>query len=63
MLKQSAVAQADFDRERASRDSAVARVKELEALQKAREAEIESLKNSVLQAQQNLRDAERNLED
>ena len=63
LLKQSAVAQADFDRERASRDSAVARVKELEALQKAREAEIESLKNSVLQAQQNLRDAERNLED
>jgi multidrug resistance efflux pump len=38
-------------------------VKELEALGKSKQAEIESLKSAVLQANQSLRDAQRNLED
>ena len=63
LLSQNAVARADYDREKASLDSAVARVKELEAVEQSKKAELESLKNAVLQAKQNLRDAQRNLED
>lgn len=53
----------DVDRDRANYQSAEAQLKQLGAAAKAKSAEIESLESAKLQAEQNLRDAKRNLED
>ncbi|GAB5402785.1 MAG: HlyD family efflux transporter periplasmic adaptor subunit [Aureliella sp.] len=63
LYAQNAGSLGDVDRDRANYDSAEAQLKQLAASTKAKKAEIESLKNAKLQAQQNLRDAQRNLED
>ena len=63
LFDQNAGAQGDVDRDRANYRSAEAQLKQLDAATKAKAAEIESLRNAKLQADQNLRDAERNLED
>jgi len=53
----------DVDRDKANFKNAVSQLAQLDAAEKAKEAEVESQKSGLLQAQQNLRDAERNLED
>jgi len=53
----------EFIRSKVNYESAEAQLKQLNATRRAKSAEIESLKNSKLQAEQDLRDAERNLED
>ena len=63
LLAQNAGSQGDVDRDKANFESAEAQLKQLDAAVKAQAAQIESLKNAKLQAEQNLRDAERNLED
>ena len=63
LFAQKAGAQGDIDRDQANYQNAISQVKQLEATQKSQEAQVESLRNAILQAGQNLRDAERNLED
>tara|TARA_R110002020_G_scaffold403635_6_gene613760 strand:- start:961 stop:2787 length:1827 start_codon:yes stop_codon:yes gene_type:complete len=63
LLEQNAVSQGEVDEVEANLKNAQAELLVLESNEKSQKAEIESLKNAILQAQQNLRDAERNLED
>ncbi len=63
LFAQKAGAQVDVDRDKANYQSAEAKLKQLAASRKSKAAEIESLKNAKLQAVQNLRDAQRNVED
>ncbi|MEM9412654.1 MAG: HlyD family efflux transporter periplasmic adaptor subunit, partial [Planctomycetota bacterium] len=63
LFEQSAGAEADVDRDRSNYKNAISQLKQLNASKKAKEAEIERLRNEVLQAKQGLRDAQRNLED
>ena len=63
LLARNAGSQSEVDRDKANFDSAEAELRRLDASTKAKAADIESLKNAVLQAKQNLRDAERNVED
>lgn len=60
---QNAVSQGEVDIDFANRESAVARVAQLEATKKSKLAEIQSLRSAVDQAEQGQRDAERDLED
>ncbi|MEM6366474.1 MAG: HlyD family efflux transporter periplasmic adaptor subunit, partial [Planctomycetota bacterium] len=60
---QNAGSQSDVDSARASFQNAAAELKQLIASEKSQKAQIESYTSAVLQAQQDLRDAERDLED
>lgn len=63
LKQQRAVSQAEVDIDFANRESAVARVRQLDATILSKKAEIKSLISAVDQAKQGERDAERNLED
>ncbi len=63
LFQQDAGAKSDVDRDEAKFESAVSRIEQLEATQKAKEAEIQSLTLQVKQANQALRDAKRSLDD
>ncbi|TWT60527.1 efflux RND transporter periplasmic adaptor subunit [Rubinisphaera italica] len=63
LLAQNAVSQGEVDEVEANLKNAQAELLVLESNKKSQKAEIESLKNAILQSKQNLRDAERNLED
>ena len=63
LVNQKAGAQADVDRDLASKETATAKIEQLRAQQKAKGAELRSLNSQVKRANQALRDAERNLED
>ena len=63
LFQQDAGARSDVDRDEAKYESAVSRIEQLQATQKAKEAEIQSLTLQVEQAQQSLRDAKRSLDD
>lgn len=63
LFDQKAGAEGDVDRDKANFKNAVSQLKQLAAAKNAKIAEIESLRNGVLQAKQNLRDAERNRDD
>lgn len=63
LVSQNAASQGELDVDRANFENAVAQVKQLEAVEKAKQAEVESLKSQVEQSKQNVRDAERDLED
>ncbi|MEM6471833.1 MAG: HlyD family efflux transporter periplasmic adaptor subunit, partial [Planctomycetota bacterium] len=60
---QNAGSQGDLDTAKANFQNAAAELKQLIASEKSQKAQIESYTSAVLQAQQNLRDAERDLED
>tara|TARA_R110002049_G_scaffold46487_1_gene135124 strand:+ start:67568 stop:69202 length:1635 start_codon:yes stop_codon:yes gene_type:complete len=60
---QNAGSQADVDRGAANYETALSRIEQIEATRKAKVADIESLRFQVKQAEQALRDAQRNLED
>lgn len=63
LFARNAGSQSEVERDRANYDSAEAQLRQLDAATKAKAAEIVSLRNGVLQAKQNLRDAQRDLED
>lgn len=63
LFEKRAAAESDVDRDKAKFESAKAQISILEATTKSKQAEVESLKSALLQAKQDLRDAERNLED
>ena len=63
LFDKQAGAQGDVDRDKANYQNAISQLKQLEAAKKSQAVKIQSLHNAVLQAQQNLRDAKRNLED
>ena len=63
LFARNAGAKGDVDRDKANYQNASSQLKQLDAAMKAKQAEIESLRNAVLQAKQALRDAQRNLED
>ncbi|MEM9645511.1 MAG: HlyD family efflux transporter periplasmic adaptor subunit [Planctomycetota bacterium] len=63
LASSNATSQSEVDSMKANYDIANSEIKQLEAAISAKEAEVQSLFNGVLQAKQNLRDAERNLED
>lgn len=63
LLEKRAGSQSDVDRDKANFENAAAQIKQLDAAEKAKEAEVESLRSSLLQAKQGLRDAQRDLED
>ena len=63
LFARRAGAEADVDRTRANFESATSQLTQLDAALKAQKAKVESLKSGVLQAEQNFRDAERNLQD
>ncbi|MEM1067295.1 MAG: HlyD family efflux transporter periplasmic adaptor subunit [Planctomycetota bacterium] len=60
---QNAGSQSNLDSAKASFQNAAAELKQLIAAEKSQKAQIESYTSAVLQAQQDLRDAERDLED
>ena len=63
LFDQDAGSQADVDRDEANYQNAVSRIEQLDATEKAKLAELQSLQSQLLQARQSLRDAERSLED
>ena len=63
LYAQKAGAKGDVDRDKANYENTISQLKQLEAARSAQQAQIESLKSTLLQAEQNLRDAQRNLED
>ncbi len=63
LFAQNAGARADVDRDKANYENAVSRLQQLDAATKAKQAEVQSLRSALLQAQQDLRDAQRDLED
>ncbi|MCA9264364.1 MAG: HlyD family efflux transporter periplasmic adaptor subunit [Planctomycetales bacterium] len=63
LARQNAVAQSEVDRNKASLQNAISEVKRLESVKKATEAEVESNRSALKQAQQLLRDAQRDLDD
>ena len=63
LYEKRAGSQSDVDREKANYQNAAAQLKQLLAAQNAQKAQVESLRNAKLQAEQGLRDAQRNLED
>ena len=63
LFQQDAGARSDVDRDEAKYESAVSKIEQLQATQKAKEAEIQSLTLQVEQARQALRDAKRSLND
>ena len=63
LFAQDAGSQGDVDRDKAMFENAVSQLKQLDAAEKAKQAEVESQKSGLLQTQQSLRDAERDLED
>ena len=63
LYARNAGAKGDVDRDKANFENAASQLKQLDASMKAKQAEIESLRNGVLQSEQALRDMERNLED
>ena len=63
LYQQKAGAKGDVDRDYANFRNATAQLKQLDAARDAKAAEVESLRNQVLQAEENLREANRNLED
>lgn len=63
LLEQSAGAQSDVDRDEANYQTALANIEQIEASQRAKAAEVVSLKLQIEKANQSLRDAERSLED
>lgn len=63
LLDQNAGTKSDVDRDEANLQSAVARIEQVQALQKAKQAEIRSLELQIKQAEKALQDAERNLQD
>jgi len=63
LFDQDAGSQGDVDQAKANFENAVSQLTQLDAEEKAKQAEVESQKSGLLQARQNLRDAERNLED
>lgn len=63
LLEKRAGSESDVDRDKANFENAAAQIKQLDAKKKAKEAEVESMRSSLLQAQQGLRDAQRDLED
>lgn len=62
LATQNATSQADLDAAEAQFETAVASVDQLQATTKAKEAELDSLRSQLLQSEQSLRDAERDLE-
>ena len=63
LFRQNAGSRGDVDRDKANYQNALSQIKQLDAAKKSQEAQVESLRNGVLQAEQNQRDAERNIED
>lgn len=63
LFKQDAGAQSDVDRDEANYQTALSKIEQLQATQKAKEAELRSLRLQVQKAQQARRDARRSLED
>ncbi|MDA8745123.1 HlyD family efflux transporter periplasmic adaptor subunit [Rubripirellula amarantea] len=63
LKQQNAVSQSEFDEKTSAYRNAVAEVKQVLASETSKKAEIEALKNAILQAKQSLRDAQRDLED
>lgn len=63
LFQQNAGAQSDVDRDEANYQTALAKIEQINASKKAKEAEILSLRLQVKKAEQALRDAERNLKD
>ena len=63
LFERKAGSKGDVDRDKANYESAISQLKQLDAAKSAQQAQIESLKSALLQADQGLRDAQRNLED
>ena len=63
LFRQNAGAQSDVDRDEANYQTALARIEQLKATERAKDEEIRSLKLQVEKANQAFRDAERNLKD
>lgn len=63
LQSQNAGSQSELDSAKASYENATAELRQLIAAEKSQKSQIESVKNAVLQAQQSLRDADRDLED
>ncbi|WP_068259641.1 efflux RND transporter periplasmic adaptor subunit [Rubripirellula obstinata] len=63
LVARNAGSRSELDQNKANYDSAVAEVQRLQAMYKAQESQISSLKSVLEQAKQGLRDAQRNLED
>ncbi|MEM8678868.1 MAG: HlyD family efflux transporter periplasmic adaptor subunit [Planctomycetota bacterium] len=63
LYEQNAGAESDVDRDRANYENAISQLKQLDAAESSQKAQMEVLQASLLQAKQNLRDAQRDLED
>ena len=62
LVAQNAGAQSDVDRDEATLNTAISQIEQLNASEKAQQAELKSLEAQLLQAKDSLRDAQRNLE-
>jgi multidrug efflux pump subunit AcrA (membrane-fusion protein) len=63
LFQQNAGAQADVDSDEAKYESSISKIEQLESMQKAKQAELESLRFQLLQREKAVRDAEKNLAD
>ncbi|MBI2478255.1 MAG: HlyD family efflux transporter periplasmic adaptor subunit [Planctomycetia bacterium] len=63
LVRSAAVTKSDFERVQANRDKAIAALAQVDASFAAKEAEINSLDAQILEAQQTLSDARRNVEE
>jgi multidrug efflux pump subunit AcrA (membrane-fusion protein) len=63
LVRSGAVSKSDFERVQANRDKAIAALAQVDASTAAKEAEINSLEAQILEAQQSLSDAKRNVEE